>query len=338
MKTAIRLFGTAVLAIGAVLATAGANAAEDFYKGKRVTILVGFTPGGGYDAYARLMNRHYAKHIPGEPTIVVQNMPGAGSLTAVKYLTNGAPEDGTVMTIFNSGLFSQALSDPKEVDVDFSKFRFVGSATAEVRVCYATKASGVNSIQELLKQSEFVLGATGLGSSSYVNGALLRTMLGAKIKHVLGYPGSAEMRIAIERGELQGDCGSWGSIPQDWIKDGTAIPLVNFTRAKVQGMPDMPNIMDLVDSQEKKQILNLVLSASEIGRPFAMSPNVPPERLEILRKAFDAMVRDKEFLAEADKTGREVIGPMNGAGVEAMIKEINATPKDIIAKSGDAVK
>jgi tripartite-type tricarboxylate transporter receptor subunit TctC len=316
-----------------------AAAAEDFYKGKRLTVVVGFTPGGGYDAYARLIARHYGRLIPGEPAVVVQNMPGAGSLTAVKYLSTTAPQDGTIMTAFNPGLIAQSLSTPQEVDIDFTKeTRFVGSATSEVRICYAWHASGVKTVEDLLKRDQFIVGATTKGSSSYINSSLLKNLLGAKIKHVVGYPGSAEQRLAIEQGELEGDCGAYGSIPEEWIRDKKIFPLVKFSRASVAGMPPMPAILDLVKTTEQKQILNLLLSASEIGRPYVVGPKVPAERLEILRRAFDRMIKDKEFLEEAEKTNREVIGPMSGEEVEAALKDIYATPKEIVAKAGAAIE
>lgn len=340
IRSSLRLLSlAAAFGLAAALNVASAEAAEDFYKGKRLTIVVGFTPGGGYDAYARLIARHYGRLIPGEPNIVVQNMPGAGSLTAVKYLSTTAPQDGTVVTAFNPGLISQSLSSPQEVDIDFTKeARFVGSATSEVRICYAWHASGVKTIDDLLKRQEFIVGATTKGSSSYINSSLLKSLLGAKIKHVVGYPGSAEQRLAIERGELEGDCGAYGSIPEEWIRDHKAIPLVKFSRASVANMPPMPHILELVKTTEHKQILNLLLSASEIGRPYVVGPKVPPERLDILRRAFDRMVQDKEFLAEAEKTNREVIGPMSGEEIEASIKEIYATPKEIVDKAGKAVE
>ena len=315
-----------------------ADAVSDFYKGKRVNVIVGFSPGGGYDAYGRLFARHIPKHIPGKPNVIVQNMPGASSMKAVKYLTATAPQDGTVTTIFNPGLIAQSLSTPDKIDIDFSTLRFIGSATSDVRVCYFWHETGIKSMEDLLKRDQVVMGATAIGSNSYINGALLRNMFGAKIKHVSGYPGSAEQRIAIERGELQGDCGAWGSIPANWLKDGKAVPIVRFSKAEVDGMPKLPYIMDLAKSKEQRQILNLVLSSAEIGRPFAVGPKVPDDRLTALRSAFDKMIKDKDFVTEADKSRREIIGPMSGAEVEAMIKEIYATPKNIVSKVGGMTK
>ena len=326
----------AVVAFGA--AGFGPVSAQDFYAGKTVKIAVGFSPGGGYDAYGRLVARHIGQHVPGKPTVIVQNMPGASSMKAVKFLDAGAPADGTVMTIFNAGLISQSLTSPDKVTVDFTKLRFVGSVTSDVRLCYFWGATGIKTWEDLLKRKEVVMGATAVGSSSYINGRVIKNMFGANIRHVLGYPGSTEQRLAIERGELDGDCGAWGSTPAHWIRDGKINMVVRFSRAAAPDMPKMPYILDLARNAEERQILNLILAPSEIGRPFVMSAKVPEARFAVLRGAFRAMIKDEAFLAEAAKGRREVIGPMTGEEVEAAIRDIYAAPKAVIARASEMVK
>ena len=333
----LRILGAAAAASVFICAAQGAAVAQDF-KGKTIRVIVGFSPGGGYDAYGRLIGRHLGKQIDGKPTVIVQNMPGAGSMTAIRYLDAGGPKDGTAMTIFNPGLITQSLTDPKKAPIDFTKLRFVGSASSDIRLCYVWGKTGIKSMEDFLKRPQIVMGGTTSGSSAYVNGALLRNMFGAKIKHVLGYPGSAEMRIAIERGELEADCGAWGSTPQSWIKDKKINMLVRFSKASAPDMPQMPYIMDFAKGAEQRQILNVILAPSEIGRPFVQSAKVPAQALATLRKAFVDTVKDKAFMAEADKGNREIIGPMSGEEAEAAVREIYATPKAVIAKVGGMIK
>ena len=323
--------------LAAVVASAGPSSAQDFYKDKRITIVAGFTPGGGYDAYGRLVMRHLGKHIPGNPSLVLQNMPGAGSLTAVKHLYTNAPQDGTVMTIFNPGLISQSLT-PSEVDEDFTKLRFVGSATSEAILCYAWHATGIKSLDDLLKQKEYIMGGTGKGSTSYIGGAMLKGMLGAPIRYVLGYPGTNELQLAVERGELHGDCGSWSSITPEWVNEKKIVPYIRFSSAKVAGMPDIPNLVDVLKDPAQRQTVNLITAAYEIGRPFVMSGNVPADRLALVRSAFAKMLEDKEFLEGADKAKRPIVGPMTGEAVDALVKQIYATPKDVVAKASKVIE
>lgn len=196
----------------------------------------------------------------------------------------------------------------------------------------------MKTFEDVRNAKEFVMGATSQSSSSYVNSALLKNVFGFKIKHVLGYPGSAEQRLAIERGELHGDCGAWGSIPANWLKSGKVVPFIRYSTATAEGMPPVPYILDKARNNEEKQVAKMVLVSSEIGRPFAVGPKVPADRLKILRTAFNAMVKDKEFLAEAVKSRREIIGPTTGEQDEATSKELCETPKRVIAKVATAVK
>jgi tripartite-type tricarboxylate transporter receptor subunit TctC len=329
----------APLAIAAAMASAPATvAADDFYKGKTLTIVVGFSPGGGYDTYARTVARYIGAHIPGNPTVIVQNMPGAGSLTSVRYLDATAPKDGTVVTSFNPGLITESLTDPEKVKLKFSDFAFVGSITRDFRVCYSWHATPIKSWDDLTKAQEFVLGSTAAGASSYVNGAILRNVFGLKVRQIVGFPGSAEQRLAIERGELHGDCGSWSSIPGDWIAEKKINPLVRFSPVRTPDIPaNVPFAGDLAKTSEQKQILAILGAAGELGRPYIMSKQVPEDRLKIIRAAFDATMQDKAFLAEAEKQ-RLPVNPADGAEAAKIISEIYASSPELIEKAKNAVK
>ena len=194
-----------------------ALAQDGFYRGKTVTIVVGYSAGGGYDQYARLVARHLGRHIPGQPSVIVQNMPGAASMTSVRHLDANAAKDGTVITTFDPCLVLETIAAPETYKVKFSDFRWVGTLLRDIRICYASTVSGIKSWQEMMARKEFLIGNTARGSNAYVNGAILRKVFRAPVRQISGYPGSNEQRLALERGELEGNCGSWTAIPQDWI-------------------------------------------------------------------------------------------------------------------------
>jgi tripartite-type tricarboxylate transporter receptor subunit TctC len=324
--------------VGAPAFVASPASAQDFYAGKQITVIVGAGSGGGYDILARLMARHLGRFIPGHPTVIVQNMPGAGSLTAVRALDATQPKDGTVITTFNPGQITESLTDPGKVKLKFSDYAFVGSITRDFRVCYAWHATGIKNWDDLTKTKEFILGATAPGVSSYVNGAILRNVFGLKVRQVVGFPGSAEQRLAIERGELHGDCGSWSSIPGDWVREKKINPLVRFSPVSTPDMPaDIPYSGALAKTDEQKRILNIVGAAGELGRPYIMSKEVPKDRLAIIRKAFDATVRDKAFLSDAEKQ-RLPVNPESGEEAEKIIAEIYSAPPELVEKAKNAIK
>jgi tripartite-type tricarboxylate transporter receptor subunit TctC len=321
------------LATAAVLFPGHSASAQDvaeFYKGKTVRIVVGFSPGGGYDQYARLVARHIGRHIPGNPTVVVQNMPGSASLKSVQYLDAGGPTDGTLMVTYNPGLITASITTPDKVPVKFLNVAWIGSVSEDFRVCYTWNGSGVKNWQDFLKKDSLRFGNTGVGTSSYIDDRMLIDLLGAKLHLVQGYPGSADKRLAIERGELDGDCGSWTSVPDDWIKDKKITVLVRFSRTR---LPDMPENLayagDLLSDPKKKETLDLLTAGALIGRPFIAPRSVPADRLAALRAAFNATLKDAEFLAEAKKQGLTVT-PLTGQEVEATIKKLYQTPPDVV--------
>jgi tripartite-type tricarboxylate transporter receptor subunit TctC len=320
------------LALAAAIAAAPASA-DDFYKGKTINIVVGFSSGGGYDTYARLLARHFPKHIPGQPNVIVQNMPGAASLKSVQHLDVAAPKDGTVITAFNPGLITQSMTIPNKIRVKFTEVAWLGSMGEDLRVCYTWGATGIKTWDELVKAPQFILGDTGAGSSSYVNQRMVKDIFGVKVKQVLGYPGSAEKRLAIERGELQGDCSSWTSLPDDWIRDKKINVVLRFSEHVSVGLPEsVPYGKALLKDPKMRQVYDVLTAPSEIGRPYILSKAVPADRLEILRTAFNATLKDKALLADADKQ-RLIISPLDGAKVEAMLKEIYSAPPEVVASA-----
>jgi tripartite-type tricarboxylate transporter receptor subunit TctC len=321
-----------LLVIGMAAAILPARA-DDFYKGKIFTIVVGFSPAGGYDSYARVLSRYIGSHIPGNPTVIVQNMPGAGSVTGVRYLNLTAPKDGTVMTIFNPGLVTQSIVQPDKVNLDFRKYAWVGVVTPDFRVCYGYGPNGVRSWDDMMHRKEFILGSTGKGSGNYINGATLREVFHAPVRQVLGFPGSAEQRLAIERGELDGDCGSFSSIPVQWIKDGLAHPFVRFTDERPPEIPENAvYIGTFATSDEQKQLLKLLNGGDEVGRPFIMSQDVPADHLAIIRKAFDDTMTDPAFLAEMQRQELPVY-PIAGPKAEAIVKDLMDVPPNIVSQA-----
>jgi tripartite-type tricarboxylate transporter receptor subunit TctC len=307
--------------------------ADDFYKGKNFTIVVGFSPGGGYDSNARGVARYLSSHIPGNPTVIVQNMPGAGSLTSVRYLDVNAPKDGTVMTAFNPGLVTQSIVQPEKVQLDFRKFAWVGVVTADFRVCYGFGPKGVRSWDDMMARKEFILGSTARGSGNYINGATLREVFHAPIKQILGFPGSAEQRLAIERGELDGDCGSYSSIPPEWIRDGLAHPFVRFTEKRPPEVPESAVFVGtFAKTEEQKQILNVLDAADEVGRPFVMSKQAPADHVAIIRKAFNETMKDKAFLADMEKQQFPVL-PLTGEEAEVIVNKMMSAPPEVLAKA-----
>jgi tripartite-type tricarboxylate transporter receptor subunit TctC len=318
---------------------AGAAADDEFYRGKTVTIVVGSAVGGAYDQYGRALSRHIGRHIPGNPTVVAQNMPGAGSLTSVRHLDVSAPRDGTVMVSFNPSLIMQSIVAAESVNMNFTDLAWIGTATHEFRVCYAWHASGIKSWDDLVKAREYVVGVTGVGTGAYVNGAVLRNLFGIKVRQIMGYPGSAQQRVAIERGELDGGCSEWNAIPEHWIRDGRISPLVRWLRETPDGFPEgVPFVGDLARTDDVRQVITMLTAPSELGNPFVASKQVPGERLKVLREAFTATMNDREFLAEAERQ-KMPIEPMTGDQAAAICEELYRSVKpELVALARDAMQ
>ena len=328
---------TAALALLVAPPQARPAGVEDFYKGKTVSLLIGYSVGGGYDAYGRLVARHLGKHIPGNPNVQPQNMTGAGSLKAANYLYSVAPKDGSVIGTFSRSQGIAPLLDKAEFDS--TKFTWLGSVTDEVSLCVTRHDSPVKSFNDLLaKPSTF--GGEGAGSDPNVFALLYRNVFGAKIKLVQGYPGTNEIQLAIERGEVDGLCGlSWSTLKgryPHWLGERKANILVQAGIKKQAELPSVPTATDLAKEPEQRQILNLILIGQAMARPFAAPPGIPADRKEALIAAFDRTMQDPDFLAEAARLNFEV-NPVTAAKLDALLAEAYATPKDVVAKAAKAL-
>ena len=318
--------------------TRRAVAADEFFKGKTVTLVVGYSAGGGYDQYARALARHLGSAIPGNPSVLVQNLPGAASLTAVRYLDANAPRDGTAITMFDPGLITESIAAPDLFKVKFSDYQWIGTMLRDIRICYAWAATGIKTWDDMMKRKEFLVGTTAKGSNAYVNGAILRKIFDAPVRQIAGYPGSNEQRLALERGELEGNCGSWSAMPQDWLLHGKINPLVRFSPKRPADMPaSVPFISDLATTSEQRDLLAVLNAAAELGRPFIVAKAVPPQRVNVLRAAFQAALADEAFLAEAQAQSLP-LDPVPGEEAAAIVNKIYAAPPELARKVKDVLE
>ena len=328
-----RAFACVVAAL-TLAASARAQSVDEFYRGRTVTILIGFSAGGGYDLYARLLARHLGKHIPGNPTVVAQNMPGAGSLKAALNVYSVAPKDGlTLATVSRS-----VVTDPLLIgsNIDPVKLSWLGTITSETSVCATWKTSPVKTWDDMFKR-EFTLGSSAVGDDTAGFALIMRNVFGAKVKLVTGYPGGNDVNLAMARQEVDGRCGwSWTSLKsqKQWLPNINV--LVQFNLEKNPDLPDVPRALERA-SKEQQQVLRLLIAPQYVGRPFFSSPDIPAERKAALRAAFDATMKDPEFLADAAKADME-ISPVPGVTLDAFVAELYKTPKDVVAKAAAAIQ
>jgi tripartite-type tricarboxylate transporter receptor subunit TctC len=328
----------ALLVAGLAVPPARAAGVEDFYKGKNLSLIIGYSVGGGYDAYGRLLARHLGKHIPGNPGVLPQNMTGAGSLKAANYLYSVAPKDGSVIGTFSRSQGIAPLLDKAEFDS--TRFTWLGSVTDEVSLCVTRHDAPVKTFSELLV-TPATFGGEGPGSDPNIFALLYRNVFGAKLKIVTGYPGTNEIQLATERGEVDGLCGlSWSTLKgryPHWLKDGKkANILIQAGIKKQPDLPDVPSATDLAKQPDQKQILKLVLIGQAMARPFAAPPGIPADRKAALIAAFDRTTKDPDFLAEAQRLNFDV-NPVPADKLDALLAEAYATPKDVIAKAAKAM-
>ena len=315
-----------------------AQSVEDFYKGKSITLAIGFTPGGGYDLYARHLARHMGKYIPGHPTIVPQNMAGAGSLRAANFIYSVAPKDGTAFGTFARTTGLNPLLESGST-FDGTKFTWLGSVTNDISLCVTWHTSKANTWENFLKHPT-AMGGQAPSSEPDIFANLYKNVFGAPIKLVPGYPGTNEITLAMERGEVDGLCGlSWSTIQTrhlQWLKEKKINLLVQASFKKDPEIGNVPLVMDLTKDNEKLQILKLILAAQEMARPFAAPPDIPRDRAAALTAAFDATMRDADYLADAKKS-RIDVNPVSGADIDKLLAELYATPKDVIQKASQAI-
>ncbi len=319
-------------AVGAI--NAQAQSVEDFYRGRTLNLVVGYSVGGGYDIHGRLLARHLGKHIPGNPGIIVQNMPGGGSLRSANFLYNAAPKDGSTIGIFSRGMAMEPLIGASNTQYDARKFTWLGSITNETSVCATSSMSKVRTWDDLLA-TPFTVAGEGSGSDPDIFATMIKNVFGAKLRLVAGYPGSAEMTLAIERGEVDGRCGwTWSSIKlqrPEWITGHRLNVLVQLASHRIPDLADVPLLAEHATTERQRQIVNVILGRQVMGRPVVAPPAIPADRKEALRRAFDATMADPEYVAEATARGLE-INPVGGAELDKLLGGLYATPPDIIAE------
>jgi len=334
-----RKFGQAVAGLVLISLSGVASAAgvEDFYKGRTLSLIIGYSVGGGYDAYARLLARYFGKHVPGNPSIIPQQMTGAGSLRAANYIYSVAPKDGSVFGTFSRSMGISPLVDKAEFDS--RKFTWLGSVTDDNTLCVTSIASGIKTWDDFLKKpSKF--GGEGAGADPDIWTLLYRNVFGAKAELVRGYPGTNDTVLAMERGELDGLCGlSWGTIKTrhpHWLSGHTVNLIVQAALQKEPEIAEVPLATDLATRPEQLQIIKVLLAAQAMARPFAAPPGLPDDRKAALVSAFDVTMADADFLAEAKKLDFDV-RPVSGAKIDALLAEVYATPQDVLAKAAKAI-
>jgi tripartite-type tricarboxylate transporter receptor subunit TctC len=314
---------------------AHAQPVEDFYRGKTVTILVGFTAGGGYDVYARLLGRHLGRHIPGNPSVVVQNMPGAGSLKATQYVYGLAAKDGLTLATVSRGMATDPLLNDAKFDA--TKLTWIGSVTSETSICATWQTSPVKTWDDMFNR-EFTLGGSATGADPDTFALIMRNLFGAKVRLVTGYPGGNDINLAMERGEVDGRCGwSWSSLKsqKNWLRQIN--PLVQFAVEKNAELPNVPWAIERAANDEQRQVLRLLTAGQFLGRPFFSTPDLPADRKAALRAAFDATMKDPQFLAEAEKIDLEVT-PVAAPAIDAFLADVYKTPKAVVQKAVAAIQ
>ncbi|MFN4282832.1 MAG: Bug family tripartite tricarboxylate transporter substrate binding protein [Alphaproteobacteria bacterium] len=328
---------TAAACAAALLAAAPALAQSADLKGKTITVYIGYGPGGGYDLYGRLYARHAGKHIPGNPTVIASNMPGAGSLKAANYLYGVAPKDGTALGIITQTVaLEEALGTPG-VTYKAPEFNFIGRLTSNVEMSFTWHTSKVKTIQDAYK-IEVPVAGTGPGSAAEVYPKVLNGVLGTKFKVITGYPGSTEGMLAMERGETDGALTSWNTlktIKKEWLDQKKLNLLVQYALQKHPDLPNVPTASELAKTEEERQVLNLYVSGADVGRSIVAPPKLQPAQVKMLRDAFDAMVADATFLAEIEKSKSE-FDPLPGEKLQKIIVDSVAIPPAVLERAKEA--
>jgi tripartite-type tricarboxylate transporter receptor subunit TctC len=310
-------------------AVSAEQSVEEFYRGKKIDLIIGYSSGGTYDLYARLVARHLGNHIPGKPLIVPRNMPGAGSRTAATWVANLAPRDGTVLATADQSLSVQQAAGDARITFDTTKFIYIGNPNVENNTTVAWHKSGVRTIEDA-KRREVTVGATG-GSTSSQYPKAMNALLGTRFKIILGYPGGNDINLAMERGEVDGrgsnSWASWKATRPQWLAEHKINILVQIGLKKASDLPGVPLLMELGGNAEDRALLRLLSASTQIGRPIFTTPGVPAGRVAALRAAFDATMRDPAFLDDAKK-GNFELDAIPGEAMQRLVAEIVATPKE----------
>lgn len=325
-------------ALAAFAGPAAAQGVADFYKSKTVNVLIGVGVGGEYDLHARLVARYIGKHIPGNPTLVPQNMLGAGGAKMAAYLADVAPKDGTNIGMIANNFPAMQAAGLEVIRFDLGKFQWIGSISPTVETMTVWKTAGVSSIDEA-RQKEVVAGASGKGAITYSFPAMLNDFLGTKFKIVAGYQGGNAINLAMERGEVQARNNTWSSwkvTKPDWLKNGD-IRILVYAGPAPKDLPGVPAVRDLVKSDDDRRIVDLVVSGTELGRPLAFAGGVPADRVAAVRKAFMDTMTDAEFVKEAEKLQIE-IEPVSGERLQKVVADVLATPKNLAERARSLIE
>jgi tripartite-type tricarboxylate transporter receptor subunit TctC len=326
----------AALAAVVMVPPAHADSVADFYRGKSIALAIGYSAGGGYDLYGRLLARYIGRYIPGNPSIVPQNREGAGSLRAAIYIYGAAPRDGTVIGTFSRSMAVAPLLS--EAPFDASKFTWLGSISTDVNVCMTWGTSPIKTWDDMLAKP-FTMGGLGAGADPDIFALMFKNVFGAKLKLVSGYPGTNDVALAMERGEVDGMCGlSWSTVTTrhgEWVANKKVNIPVQAGLHREAEIPDVPSALDLVKTEEQRQIVRLLLASQEMARPFAAPPGIPEDRKRALIDAFNKTMKDPDFLAEAAHMKADV-DPVSALAIENLVTDIYKTPKDVIAKAAKA--
>ena len=330
------LFAPAILA---ALAPQPASAQSDYFAGKTVRMIIGLGAGGGYDLWARLVTRHIGKHLPGNPTMIAQNMEGAGSFRAANHMQSVAPRDGTMIALIARDTPLGPITGNPGAQFDPTKFSWLGTTTTETNVCIAYHTAAVKNLQDLANR-ELLVGDNGPGTGTSTYPRALNALLGLKFKPVRGYKSSVDVQLAMERGEVEGYCESLESVlgkRPDWITSGTVNVLLQAGAAPNPDLKGVPYVPDLAKTEDDRKAIDFLYAGQGIGRPFFAPPGVPPQVLRMLRDGFNRTMKDPEFVAEVRQRNM-TLEPVNGAGLEALIRKIYATPKPIVERVANVIK
>ena len=330
-------------ALGLIAASAGVLISrqayaetEEFYRGKTINMIVGFPPAGSYDGYARVLATHMRRFIPGNPAIVTRNMPGAGSVTAAAYLYGGAPKDGLSIGIIAPTLPLDERLGAIKAQMKSSEFGWIGRVNPLVNVIFV-KAGSIRSAEEALKTS-VRLAATGSGSAITIYPSVMNRVLGTRFELVLGYQGSAECMLAVDRGEADGHCTGWDTLKTshpDWLAEKKIRLLTQFAVKRHLELPDVPTVLELATTERQKAMIRSVVNAAEIGSSFITAPNTPHDRLQGLRAAFEACVKDPDFVADLKKMDYG-LNPLSGEAVASLVSDVSMVPDDLLPELREA--
>jgi len=327
-------------AVGSVLNISLSFAAAPFYEGKSIRVIVGYSAGGGYDAYARVLARHMGKHVPGNPTFVVENMTGAGSLVSANYMYKAAKPDGLTIGHFNGGLFFNQIMNQPGIEFDARKFEYIGAAVKEETAFAFSKSSGITSVEKwMASKTPVKMGGVAPGAFAPDNVIkIVKAALGFPVQLVSGYKGTADIRLAVENGELAGSSWGWASMKSTWRKALDSGEVVVVLQAVPKPFPDLPQVplaISLAKTEEARQLIELgIHSPSIFARPFVLPPATPKERLGVLEKALQETLKDKDFLAEAEKSKLD-IEPVTRSELEKSVAGIFKLNAALVAKLND---